>query len=155
MLAIIRCSIFFLPVCQIKVYRSIITFVVVYGCETWSLTLGEERRLRVSENWVLRSIFVPKRDEVTGEQRKLHNEEFNDLYFSPNTVRMIISSRCDAVSMGKQLSNFRRCFPCPFQGTHSLRRIFPPTDRLYYMNNGDRIRTVMWGILWMVINKRI
>jgi len=55
----------------------------VYGCETWSRTLREERRVRVFENRVLRRIFRPKRDEVTGEWRKLHNEELNDLY-SPN-----------------------------------------------------------------------
>ena len=54
--------------------------VVLYGCETWSLTLREEHRLRVFENWVLRRILGPKRDEVTGEWRKLHNEEPDDLY---------------------------------------------------------------------------
>jgi hypothetical protein len=65
--------------------------VVLYGCESWSLTLREERRLRVFENRVLRSIFGPKMDEVTGEWRKLHNEEFNDLYFSPNVVQVMKS----------------------------------------------------------------
>jgi len=64
---------------------------VSYGCETWSLTLREEIRLRVFENRVLRRIFVPKRDEVTREWRKLHNEELNDLYSSPNIVRVIKS----------------------------------------------------------------
>jgi len=62
---------------KIKIYISIILPVVLYGCETWSLTLREERRLRVFENRVLRRIFGPKRDEVTGEWRKLHNEEVN------------------------------------------------------------------------------
>ena len=57
--------------------------VVLYGCETWSLTLTEERTLRVFENRVLRRVFGPKRDEVTGEWRKLHNEELNDLYPYP------------------------------------------------------------------------
>jgi len=61
----------------------------LYGCETWPLTLREERRLRVFENWVLRRIFGPKRDEVTREWRKLHNEGLNDLYFSLNIVRVI------------------------------------------------------------------
>ena len=67
--------------------------VVLYGCETWSLTLREERRLRVLENRVLRRVFGPKRDELTEEWRKLrvHNEELNALYCSPNTVRVIKS----------------------------------------------------------------
>jgi hypothetical protein len=67
--------------------------VALYGCETWSHTLREERKLRVFENRVLRRIFGPKRDEVTGERRKLHNEELNDLYSSPNIVRVIKTRR--------------------------------------------------------------
>jgi hypothetical protein len=62
--------------------------VVLYGCETWSLTLREEHRLRVFENRVLKS-FGLKRDEVTGEWRKLHNEELCDLYSSPSIITMI------------------------------------------------------------------
>ena len=65
---------------KIKIYRTIILSVVLYGCKTWSLTLREERRLRVFENRVLRRVFGPKRDKVTGEWRKLHNEELSDLY---------------------------------------------------------------------------
>ena len=61
----------------------------MYGCGTWSLILREERRLRVFENWVLRGIFVPERVGVTGEWRKLHNEELNDLHCSPNIVWVI------------------------------------------------------------------
>jgi len=63
----------------------------VYGCETWSLKLRKEGRLRVFKNRVLRRIFGPKRDGVRGDWRKLHNEELNDSYFSPNTVRVIKS----------------------------------------------------------------
>jgi hypothetical protein len=63
---------------KIRIFKAIILPVVRYGCETWSLTLREEHRLRVLENRVLRRIFGPKRDEVTGEWRKLHNEELRD-----------------------------------------------------------------------------
>jgi len=76
---------------KIKIYRTIILPVVLYGCEIWSLR--EVRRLRVFENRVLRRIFGPKRDEVTGEWRKLHNEELNNMYSSPNIVRVIKSRR--------------------------------------------------------------
>ena len=67
----------------------LLAIVVLYGCETWSLTLRVEHRLREFENRVLRRIFGPKRDGVTGEWGKLHNEELNDLYSSPNIVRVI------------------------------------------------------------------
>jgi hypothetical protein len=67
--------------------------VVLYGCETWSLTLKEERRLRVFEKRVLRRIFGTKRDEGTGEWRKLHNGELNGLYSLPSIVRVIKSRR--------------------------------------------------------------
>ena len=69
---------------KIKIYRTVILPVVLYGCETWSLTLREEHRLRVFENRVFRRILGSKRDVVTGQWRKLHNEELNDLYCSPN-----------------------------------------------------------------------
>jgi hypothetical protein len=67
--------------------------VVLYGCETWSLTLREQHWLREFENKVLRWIFGPKRDEVTGGWRKLHNEELRDLYSPPSIIRMIMSRR--------------------------------------------------------------
>jgi hypothetical protein len=84
MLATIQYRIFCLLACcinlKIRIYKTIIWPVVLYGCETWSLTLREEHGLRVlEENRVLRRIFGPKRDEVTGDWRKLHNEELHNL----------------------------------------------------------------------------
>jgi hypothetical protein len=75
---------------KIKIYRTIILPFVLYTCESWSLTLREECRLRVFENSVLRRILGPKRDEVTGEWRSLH---YNALYFSRNTIRVMNSRR--------------------------------------------------------------
>jgi hypothetical protein len=70
-------------------FRTVTSPVVLYGCENWSFTFREERRLRVFENRVLRKILGPKTDEVTGDWRKLHNVELNDLYCSPNVIRVI------------------------------------------------------------------
>jgi hypothetical protein len=78
---------------NVKIYKTIILAVVLYWCETWSLTLREEHRLRVFENRILRVIFGPKRDEVTGEWRKLHNEELHNLYPSPDMIRQVKSRR--------------------------------------------------------------
>jgi hypothetical protein len=78
---------------KIKLYKTIILPVVLYGCETWPLTLREEHRLRVFENMVLRKIFRPKRDEATGGWRKLHDEELHGLYTSPSTVGVIKARR--------------------------------------------------------------
>ena len=78
---------------KIKIHRTIILSVVLYGCKTWTLTLREERRLRMFENRVLRKIFGPKRDEVTWERRKLHNEEIKGPYYSPNVIRATRSRR--------------------------------------------------------------
>jgi hypothetical protein len=72
---------------KIRTYRTINLPVVLYGCETWSLTLREERRLRVFEDRALRRIFGPKRDETTGGWRRLHNEELYKLYSSPSQVK--------------------------------------------------------------------
>jgi hypothetical protein len=78
---------------KVKIYKTIILPGVLYGCDTWSLKLREEHRLRVFENRVLRRIFGPKRDEVTGELRNLHNEELHNLYSSPDIIRQVKSRR--------------------------------------------------------------
>jgi hypothetical protein len=74
---------------KIKVYGTVILCVALYGCETWSPILRKECRLRVFENRVLRRICGPKRDDVTGEWRRLHNKELYALYSSPNIIRVI------------------------------------------------------------------
>jgi hypothetical protein len=98
MLAIIRSRTFCLLTCcqkniTITIYKTIILPVVLYGCKTWSLTLREEHRLGEFENKVLKMIFGPKRDEVTGEWRKLHDEEIRDLFSSPRIIRIMKSRR--------------------------------------------------------------
>jgi hypothetical protein len=83
---------------------------ILHGCETWSLTLREEHRLRVFENRVLRRIFGPKGDEVIGEWRKLHNKELHDLYFSPSIIRIIKSRRMrwagHVARMGEKMNSY-------------------------------------------------
>jgi len=96
---------------KIKINRIIIFPVVLYGCETWSLTLREKHRLRVFENRVLRRLFEPKRDEVAGECRKLHYKVLNDLYSSPNIIRVRKSRRMRGTGrvarMGKRKGVYR------------------------------------------------
>jgi hypothetical protein len=78
---------------KIRIYKTIVLSAVLYGCETWSLTLREEHRLRVFENTMLRGRFGPKIDEVIGEWRKLHNGELHDLYPSPSIIRIVKARR--------------------------------------------------------------
>ena len=96
---------------KIKIYRIIIFPVVLYGCETWSLILWEERKLRAFENMVLMRIFGPRRDEVMGELRRLYNMELNDLYTSLNIVRVMKSRRMrwavHVVHMGEERGVYR------------------------------------------------
>jgi hypothetical protein len=78
---------------KIRICKTIVLSVVLYGCETWSLTLREEHRVRVFENRVLRRIFGMKRDEVMGDWRKLHNQELHNLYYLPSIIRMMKSRK--------------------------------------------------------------
>jgi len=108
---------------KVEIYRNVTLPVDLFGCETWSLTLREERRLRMFENRVLRRIFGPKRDEVTGEWRKLHNEELNDLY-SPNIIwviksrRMKWTVRVSLTSMGEKRGVFMFLMGKPEERDH-------------------------------------
>jgi hypothetical protein len=111
MLAIIQSKIFFLLVSyqnnlKIKIYKIVILPFVLYGCETWTLTLWEEHRLRVFENRVLRKIFGPKREEE-GSWRKLHNDELHSLYSSPTIVRVIKSRRMRSAGHGARMGRER------------------------------------------------
>jgi hypothetical protein len=87
---------------KVKIYKTIILPVILYGFETWFLMLREEHRLRVFENRVLRRIFGSKRDEVTGEWSKLHNEELHNLYSSPDIIREVKSRQ-------KRLAGYVAC----------------------------------------------
>jgi hypothetical protein len=78
---------------KIRIYKIMILPAVLYGCETCSLTLGEEHKLRVFENRMFRHVFGPKKDGVTGGWRKLHNKELHNLYSSPSIIRIIKSRR--------------------------------------------------------------
>jgi hypothetical protein len=95
---------------KIRIFETIILPVILYECETWSLELREEHRLRVFENRGLRKVFGPQRDEVTGGWRKLHNEELRDLYSLPSVIR-IINSRIRWVGyvtrMGEKRNKYR------------------------------------------------
>ncbi|KAJ4445390.1 hypothetical protein ANN_07195 [Periplaneta americana] len=110
---------------KVRIYKTVILPVVLYGCETWTLTLREEHRLRVFENKVLRKIFGAKRDEVTGEWRKLHNTELHALYSSPDIIRTITSRRLrwagHLARMGESRNAYRVLVGRP-EGKRPLRR---------------------------------
>jgi hypothetical protein len=129
---------------KIRIYRTIILPVVLYGCETWSLTLREERRLRVFENRLLRRIFGPKGDEVTGEWRKLHNEELNGLYSLPNIVRVIKSGRFRWVGHVARMAIGRGVYRVLVEKTEGKRPLGRPRRR-WEDNGGMDFQEVGYG----------
>jgi hypothetical protein len=120
--------------------------VVVYGCETWSLTLREEHRLRVFENRVLRRKFGLKREDVTGEWRKLHDEELRDLYFSPSIIRINKSRRMRLVGHVARME--RRGMRVGYWWGNQTRR----ETRIILGWILERWDGVMWtGLVWLRI----
>ncbi|KAJ4450282.1 hypothetical protein ANN_01702 [Periplaneta americana] len=109
---------------KVRIYKTVILPVVLYGCETWTLTLREEQRLRVFENKILRKIYGAKRDEVTGEWRKLHNTELHALYSSPDIIRNIKSRRLrwagHVARMGESRNAYRVLFYDPLASECAL-----------------------------------
>jgi hypothetical protein len=124
---------------KVKIYKTIVLPVVLYGCETWSLTLREEHTQRVFENRLLRRIFGPKRDEVTGEWRKLHSEELQILYSSPNIKSMRMRWAGCVARMGEERNVYRVLMGKP-EGKRPLGR---PRRRW-----GDGIRMDLREIGW-------
>jgi hypothetical protein len=134
---------------MLKIYKTIIVPVVLYGCETWPLTLMEECRLGVFGNWVLRRIFGPKRNEVTGEWRKLHNEELYNLYSSPDIIRQVKSRRMrwawHVTRMGKERKVYKVLVGKP-EGKRPLGRQRRRWDDRIRMNLGEIGRR---GVEWI------
>jgi hypothetical protein len=113
---------------KIKIYKTVIFPVVLYGCETWSLTLREEHRLRVSENRVLRRIFGPKREE-DGSWRKLYNDELHNPYSSPNIVRVIKSRRMRWAGYVARMVDGRGFYRVSVEGPEGKRPLGRPKRR--------------------------
>jgi hypothetical protein len=154
---------------KIKIYKTVILPVVLYGCETWSPTLGEEHKLRVFENTVLRRIYGPKREE-DGSWRKLHNDELHNLYSSPNVVRVIKSRRMrwagHVASMGEGRGVYRFFFVRP-EGQRPLgrpRRRWEDNIKLDLREIGidgvnwiqlDQDRVQWWAFVNTLVNLRV
>jgi len=126
-----------------KIYRTIFLPVVLYGCETWLLTLREKRRLRVFENRVLSRIFEPKRDKVKMEWRKLHHDELNDLHSSPNIVRVMKSRRMSWVGHVARMVEGRGMYRVLVGKTEGKRPLWRP--RHEWENNKMDLQEVGCG----------
>jgi hypothetical protein len=133
---------------KVKIYKTITLPVVLYGCETWSLTLREEHRLRMFENRVLRTIFGPKRDDVMGEWRKLHSKELYNLNSSPNIIRQIKSRQMrqagHVAGMGEE-RKFQEVLVGKPEGKRPLGR---PRHRWVDGIRMD-LRDIGWGQVWI------
>jgi hypothetical protein len=131
---------------KIKIYKTIILPVVLYGCETLSLTLREEHRLRVFENRVLRRIFGLKRDEVIGGWRKLHNEELHGLYSSPSIVRVTKSRRMRWVGHVAHMGEMRNVYSI-LVGEPEGRRLLGRPRHRWEDNTGMDLGEIGFGVV--------
>jgi hypothetical protein len=128
---------------KIKIYKTTIPPAVLYGCETWSLTLREEHRLRVFENRVLRRISGPKKDEVTGEWRNFYNEELHILYSSPNIIRQIETRRMRWAGHVARMGEERNVYGVLMENPEGKTPLGKPRRRWE-----DGIRMDLWEIGW-------
>jgi hypothetical protein len=136
-------------------YKSIILSILLYGCETWSLTLREEQRLRLFENRVLRRISRPKRDEVTGGWRKLHNEELHNLHSSLRIIRMIKSRRMrwagHVARMRRRGMHIEFWWESQKKETTRLRPTRRWIDNVKIVLKRDRMGLVWTRLIWLMI----
>jgi hypothetical protein len=126
---------------KVKIYKIMYLPAVFYRCETWSLTLREEHRLRVFKNRVLKRIFRPKSDEVTGEWGKLHNGELHNLYSSPDIIRQIKSRRMRWVGHVAQMGEWRNVYRVLVRKTEGKRPFGRPRYRWE-----DGLKMDLWEI---------
>jgi hypothetical protein len=134
---------------KVKIYKTMIVLVVLYGCETWSLTLKEEHRLGVFENRVLRRIFGPKRNEVTYEWRKVHNEELHILYSFPNIIRQIKSRRMRWVGQVSRMGEERNVYRVLMGKPEGKRPLGRPRRRWEDGIIMD-LREIVWGSVYWI-----
>jgi hypothetical protein len=138
---------------KVKIYKTIILPVVLYGCETWSLTIREEHRLRVFDNRVLRKIFGPKRDEVTGERRKLHNEELHNLYSSPDIIRQVKSRRMRWAGHVARMGHERKVYKVLVGKPEGKRPLGRPRRRWEYGIRMDLREIGLGGVDWIRLSQ--
>jgi hypothetical protein len=129
---------------NVKIYSTTILSVFVYGCETWWLTLREERWVSVIKNRVLRRIFGPKRSEVKVEWRKLHNEELDNLYCSPNIIRVVKDRRMKWVGHVARMRDRRGIYGV-LVGKSEGKRPLVSTKRIWEDNIKMGLQKVRWG----------
>ena len=141
---------------NIKICGNIILPVVLYGFETWSLTLREKRRLRMFENWVLRKIFGLKRDEGAGEWRKLHKDELGNLYYPLNIIRLIKSIRTRWAGRVARMKDWRGAFRILAGGGPEGKGLLGRPNRECEDDNNKKCMFKKWvealiGLIWLTI----